>query len=61
MKKGYFGEFGGSFVTPQIQEELNKIEKEYLSLKKNKEFLKELDYLRKYFQGRPTPMYYCKI
>ena len=60
MKKGYFGEFGGSFVTPQIQEELNKIEKEYLSLKKNKEFLKELDYLRKYFQGRPTPMYYCK-
>ena len=60
MKKGYFGEFGGSFVTPQIQEELNKIEKEYLLLKKNKEFLKELDYLRKYFQGRPTPMYYCK-
>ena len=38
MKKGYFGEFGGSFVTPQIQEELNKIEKEYLLLKKNKEF-----------------------
>ena len=60
MKKGYFGEFGGSYVSPKIQEELNKIEKQYISLKKNKEFKRELNYLRKYFQGRPTPLYYCK-
>ena len=60
MKKGYFGEFGGSFVSNQIQKELDKIEKEYLILKNNKEFKKELQLLRKYFQGRPTPMYYCK-
>lgn len=60
MKKGYFGDFGGSYVSPKIQEELNKIEKQYINLKKNKEFKKELNYLRKYYQGRPTPLYYCK-
>ena len=60
MKKGYFGEFGGSFVSSQIQEELNKIEKEYKKLKANKDFKKELNYLRSYYQGRPTPLYYCK-
>lgn len=59
MKKGYFGEFGGSFVSSQIQEELNKIEKQYLLLKRNKEFKKELKFLQKYYQGRPTPLYYC--
>ena len=30
MKKGYFGEFGGSFVSPEIQKELDKIEKQYV-------------------------------
>jgi len=60
MKKGYFGEFGGSFVSPEMQKELNKIEKQYNELKNNKDFKKELNYLRKYYQGRPTPLYYCK-
>ena len=60
MKKGYFGEFGGSYVSPEIQKELDKIEKQYNELKNNKDFKKELNYLRKYFQGRPTPLYYCK-
>ena len=60
MKKGYFGDFGGSFVSPEMQKELNKIEKQYNELKNNKDFKKELNYLRKYYQGRPTPLYYCK-
>lgn len=60
MKKGYFGEFGGSYVSPEMQKELNKIEKQYNELKNNKDFKKELNYLRKYYQGRPTPLYYCK-
>ena len=60
MKKGYFGEFGGSFVSAEIQEELDKIEKEYNRLKKDKEFIRELNSLRRDYQGRPTPLYFCK-
>ena len=60
MKKGYFGEYGGCFVSPQIKKELEFVSAQYNKLKNNKEFKKELNYLRKYYQGRPTPLYYCK-
>ena len=60
MKKGYFGEFGGSFVSAKIQKELDKIEKEYNRLKKDKNFIRELNELRRDYQGRPTPLYFCK-
>lgn len=60
MKKGYFGKYGGSFVSKKVQAELNKIEKEYNLLKKDKEFISELNQLRANYQGRPTPLYFCK-
>ena len=60
MKKGYFGEFGGSFVSAEMQIELDKIEKEYNRLKKDKDFKAELDYYRRNFQGRPTALYFCE-
>lgn len=60
MKKGYFGIYGGSFVSSEIQQELDIVEKEYLKIKKDKGFIKELNDLRRDFQGRPTPLYFCK-
>ncbi|MBQ3213548.1 MAG: tryptophan synthase subunit beta [Clostridia bacterium] len=60
MKKGYFGIYGGSFVSSEIQQELDIVEKEYLKIKKDKDFIKELNNLRRDFQGRPTPLYFCK-
>lgn len=57
---GYFGEFGGSFVSEKIQAELDKINVAYQKLKKDKKFNEELDYLRRNYQGRPTPLYLCK-
>lgn len=59
-KKGYFGEFGGSFVSPEIQQELDKIENAYNKLKNEKAFIAELNQIRRDFQGRPTPLYFCK-
>ena len=59
-QKGYFGEFGGSFVPQVIQDDLNKIDEAYNTLKKDKAFIKELAQIRRDFQGRPTPLYYCK-
>ena len=60
MKKGYFGKYGGSFVSPKLNKELEKIEEEYYKLKKDKGFIKELKMLQKTFLGRPTPLYFCE-
>lgn len=58
--KGYFGEYGGSFVPPAVQADLDKIEVAYNTLKGDKAFKNELAQIRRDFQGRPTPLYYCK-
>lgn len=59
-KIGFFGEFGGSFVPPVLKEELENIYKAFLTIKKDKTFKDELKMLQKTYQGRPTPLYFCK-
>ena len=59
-KEGYFGEFGGSFVPEVLQKEMNKITKAYYTISKSHDFINELRSIRKHFQGRPTPVYYCR-
>ncbi len=58
--KGYFGEYGGSFIPPDLQTEMNKITDAYYSISKSHDFISELRSIRKHFQGRPTPTYFCK-
>ena len=60
MKKGYFGKYGGCFVSPKIKQELDQIERKYKQLKKDKQFNDELKRLQQTFVGRPTPLYFCK-
>ena len=57
---GYFGEYGGSFVPPELQSEMDKITEAYFSISKSHEFISELRSIRKHYQGRPTPVYFCK-
>lgn len=57
---GFFGEWGGSFVPEILQKEMEKINDAYFSISKSHEFISELREIRKHFQGRPTPVYYCK-
>ena len=59
-KEGYFGEFGGSFVPEILQKEMDKITKAYYTISKSHDFINELRSIRKHFQGRPTPVYYCR-
>ena len=59
-EKGYFGEYGGSFVSDALQKEMDKITDAYYSISKSHEFISELRSIRKHFQGRPTPVYFCK-
>lgn len=59
-KEGFFGEFGGSFIPPHLQEEMDKITAAYFMISKSHEFISELRSIRKHYQGRPTPVYFCK-
>ena len=57
---GYFGKFGGSFIPPILEKPFADITKAYLELKNSPKFIEELKYVRKHYQGRPTPISYAK-
>lgn len=58
-KEGFFQEYGGSFIPPELQKEMDKITAAYYSISKSHKFISELRSIRKHYQGRPTPVYYC--
>ncbi len=58
--KGFFGRFGGAFLPPMLEKPMLEITKKYNKIKKSDEFIKELKYVRKHFQGRPTPISFAK-
>ncbi|QCU89381.1 tryptophan synthase subunit beta [Thiomicrorhabdus sediminis] len=58
-KEGYFGDFGGAFLPPELIPHFEQINKAYLELGRSADFLNELKYIRKHYQGRPTPVYYA--
>lgn len=60
IKKGYFGEFGGSFIPEVLKPALDEIEKTYAAAKKDKKFWKEFHYLASTYSCRPTPLYFCE-
>ncbi len=60
MKKGYFGEFGGSFVPPQLQTALDQLEDTFETYKDDPAFNQELDYYLRQYVGRPNPLYYAE-
>ncbi len=57
--KGFFGAYGGAFIPPQLEDEMQKINDAYFSISKSHKFISELRSIRKHYQGRPTPVYYC--
>ncbi|HWQ40483.1 MAG TPA: tryptophan synthase subunit beta [Desulfosporosinus sp.] len=60
MKKGYFGEYGGSFVPPQLQNALNQLDNAFETYKDDPAFNEELDYYLRQYVGRPNPLYYAE-
>ena len=59
-KKGYFGEFGGSYVPEVVQKALDKLEEAYNKYKDDEEFLKEYHHYLKNYSGRETPLYFAE-
>jgi len=58
--KGFFGKFGGSFIPPELQRQMDEIAHAYHRICRSHDFIRELRSIRKHFQGRPTPVYYCR-
>lgn len=59
-KNGYFGEFGGMFVPPQLEKVLIHLSHTYTKLKNNSQFKKDLAYLYKEYANRPSNLYFAQ-
>lgn len=57
--KGWFGEFGGRFVPPQLEPVLDEIADAFVRYKDDPDFLREYEYYLAKFVGRPNPLYLC--
>lgn len=58
--EGFFGDFGGSFVPPQLNAVLDEVKQAFLKYKDDEDFQKELKYYLKDFVGRPSPLYFAE-
>ncbi|HVN49459.1 MAG TPA: tryptophan synthase subunit beta [Bacteroidota bacterium] len=58
-QEGFFQNYGGAFIPPVLEAEMKKIYNAYLAISKSHNFISELRSIRKHYQGRPTPVYYC--
>lgn len=58
--KGYFGQFGGSFVPEPIQVLLVELEVTFEKYKDDPEFLAEFRHYLKDYSGRETPLYFAE-
>ena len=58
--KGYFGQFGGSFVPEPIQNLLDQLEETFEQYKNDPEFIAEYKHYLKDYSGRGTPLYFAE-
>lgn len=58
--RGYYGEFGGSYVPPQLQPVLDRLEEAFETFKDDPEFNEEFMYYMKEYVGRENPLTYAK-
>jgi len=57
---GRFGAYGGSFVAETLMAPLAELTAAYLRLRKDPEFIAELDHDLKHYVGRPSPIYHAE-
>ncbi len=57
---GYFGVYGGVHVPDCLIGPLQEVAHAYHRISRSADFIAELRYIRKHFQGRPTPISYCR-
>jgi tryptophan synthase beta chain len=57
---GYYGRFGGVHYPAALRPALEELARAYKTLRSTSDFRASLDYVRKHFQGRPTPVHHLR-
>jgi len=57
--KGFYGDFGGSYIPEMLFSNIDELKKNYLSIVEKESFKKEFNYYLSKYVGRPTPLYYA--
>ena len=57
---GYFGEFGGRYVSETLMPLIMEVEKKYNKIKNDSSFKKEFEYYLKKYVGRPSPLFFAE-
>ena len=55
-KEGFFGKYGGAYISPELQVAMKEISDAYQTICKSSKFIADLRKIRREFQGRPTPI-----
>ena len=58
--RGYFGAFGGRYVSETLMPLILEVEKEYDKIKKDTNFKKELSHYMETYVGRPSPLFFAQ-
>jgi tryptophan synthase beta chain len=56
---GRFGMFGGRFVAETLMPLILEVEKAYNAARADPKFAEEMEYYRKHYVGRPSPLYFA--
>ena len=56
-ENGFYGEFGGAYIPEMMHPNIDELQKNYLKILNDKEFIREFNDLLKNYAGRPTPLY----
>jgi tryptophan synthase beta chain len=60
QNNGYFGEFGGAYVPPELEKVLKEVKDNFYKYINDEDFLKELAYYQKQYIGRENPLYFAE-
>ena len=58
--KGYFGTFGGRYVSETLMPLILEVEKDYEKIKNKSSFKEELNHYMETYIGRPSPLFFAK-
>ncbi|MCL6415697.1 tryptophan synthase subunit beta [Aestuariirhabdus sp. Z084] len=59
-ERGYFGEYGGQIVPPELKQIMDEINEAYEQVSQTEAFQQELRLLNADYTGRPSPIYHAK-
>ncbi len=57
---GFFGEYGGQFVPPELKQVLDEVTRAYEEAKQDPIFIQEYQQLLRDYVGRPSPLFLAK-